>query len=129
MEEDDLPCIMGNNKILNSRYFFNQCFSNFLTLTYSEKYILYHNPLQIQTHTCRAQRNLLTVRISPYYLHSDMFHSILLESTALTALMDCDSGLEKHCTASLLSEGQKNGNIMIREVNDLSVLAMWKDLL
>lgn len=54
----------------------------------------------------------------PYYLNFDIFHSILLQSTVLTALMDCDSGLEKHCTAFFLSEGQKKGNIIIRKMND-----------
>lgn len=55
---------------------------------------------------------------NPYYLNSDIFHSILLQSTVLTALMDCDSGLGKHCTAFLLSEDQIKGNIVIRKMND-----------
>lgn len=120
MEEDDLPYIMRKKKYLNSHYTFNHCLSNFFTLP-----DLHPNPVQTRTYTCGAQTNLLTVLIlticTLIFSILPCFLKCQLQSTALTALVDCDSGLEKHCTAFLPSEGQRKGNIMIREVNGLSL--------
>lgn len=99
-------------------------FQTFLTLTYREKYNLPYNPVQTQAWTCRTQSNLLIVLIlttcSLIFSILPCFFKCWLQSTALTALMDCDSGLEYTVQLSSLWRPEK-GNIVIREMNGLSV--------